>query len=187
MKILVPIDSYPERYWLSYDHKNSIDHLKFLECSPVSPNEGLTKLGLKKKVSLKDFRKFDYLFSDGPDVVSSRIADLISSSGFASNVQFVSCELAISGDVYLDYFVINYLVSEVAFDMDRSQYKPLIKSVPDGPKKFQHIVLKDRKPNSGIFRSAESNSHVVVSDEVAEFFKSNSVVGVEFVSEKDGI
>lgn len=187
MKILVPVDSYPEKYWLSYDHENSIDHLKFLECTPVSSHEGFVRLNLKRAVSLKDFRRFDYLFSDGPDVVSSRVANLIKSSDFASDVQFISCELSVNGDIYSDYFVINYLASEVAFDMSKSQYKPLIKSIPNGPKKFQHIVLRDRAPDSAIFRSAESISHVVASDEVAEFFKSNFVVGVEFVTEKDGM
>lgn len=187
MKILIPTSNYPEKYWLSYDHEKNIDHLEFLECRMIPASENNIKLSLKKKVGLKDFRKFDYLFSDGPDLVSLRLVDLINSSDFADDVQFVPCELLINGEAYSDYFIVNFLFAEPAFDMENSLYRPLIKSMPDGPKKFQHIKLLNRKPNRNMFRAAESNSHLVVSDEVAVYFRENSVVGVDFVSEIAGL
>jgi hypothetical protein len=29
MKIMIPDDSYPERYWLNYDHDKNLSHLEF--------------------------------------------------------------------------------------------------------------------------------------------------------------
>jgi len=187
MKLLTPSDGYPESYWLSYDHTNNLDHLEFNKCKKLSATGAKPKVTLTKKISLSTFRQYDYFFSDGPDLVGARLAEIINSSTFASDVQLICADVTINGKSYDDYFIINYLRSEPAFDMTSSSYKSLIKSMPDGPKKFSRIVLLDKMPKSGMFRASESNSHVVVSDDVAEHFKNNSVRGVEFCSEKDSM
>ncbi|MCL8309039.1 MULTISPECIES: hypothetical protein [Pseudomonas] len=76
MKLVEPADSYPEKYWLSYDHESSMDHLSFQECKLIPGSDLLVQLSLKQKVGLGAFRKFDYLFSDGPDIVTSRLANI---------------------------------------------------------------------------------------------------------------
>lgn len=187
MKLLTPSDEYPESYWLSYDHTNSLDHLEFYKCKKLSAIGAKPKMALAKKISLSAFRKYDYFFSDGPDLVSARLAEIINSSTFADDIQLICADVTINGKSYDDYFIINYLRSESAFDMVSSIHKALIKSMPDGPRKFNRIVLLDKTPASGMFRALESNSHVVVSNDVATHFKKNFVKGVSFCSEKDGM
>lgn len=184
MKLLSPANDYPENYWFLYDHENSVDHLNFYECKKVEISKRLPRMTLKSKVSLKAIRMYDYLFSDGPDFISTKLAEVINSSSLKDDLQLIPLEVTINGDCYDDYFVINYLKAENAFDMSKSEYKPLIKSMPDGPKKFGKIALLDEDPESLMFRAAESNSHIVASDEVVAIFKENSVKGVDFLSGK---
>ncbi len=181
MKLLEPVDSYPEKYWLSYDHGSSIDHLSFQECKLISGSDLSVRLSLNKKVGLSAFRKFDYLFSDGPDIVTSRLVDIFVAMGLESEIQFIPACVAINGDLYNDYYAVNYLMSESAFDMERCVYKPLIKSLPDGPKRFSKIVLQDIEPTHSIFRALESMSRIVVSDRAAESLQNKSVIGICFV------
>jgi hypothetical protein len=187
MKLLTPSDEYPESYWLSYDQTNNLDYLEFYKCKRLSITGAKPKMALTRKISVNAFRQYDYLFSDGPDLVGARLAGVINSSKFAGDVQLICADVTINGKSYDDYFIINYLRSGSAFDMVRSVHKPLIKSMPDGPKKFNSIVLLDKTPESGMFRALESNSHVVVSDDVAEYLINNSVRGIEFYSGKDGL
>lgn len=187
MKLLTPSNEYPNGYWLGYDHANSLEYLEFYKCKKLSTPETRPQMTLTKKVSLSAFRRYDYFFSDGPDLVSSRLAGIINSSTFADDLQLISVDVTINGKSYDDYFIVNYLRMESAIDMTDSLYKPLIKSMPDGPKKFSRIVLLDKTPEIGMFRASESNSHVIVSDDVAEVFESNSVKGVEFCSRREGL
>jgi hypothetical protein len=65
MKLIEPVDNYPEKYWLSYDHGTNIDHLSFQECKLISGSDLPVQLSLKQKVGLSAFRKYDYLLVMG--------------------------------------------------------------------------------------------------------------------------
>lgn len=187
MKLVEPVDSYPEKYWLSYDHESSMDHLSFQECKLIPGSDLLVQLSLKQKVGLSAFRKFDYLFSDGPDIVTSRLANIFFDMGLEREIQFVPASIMINGDVYNDYYAVNYLASESAFDMERCIYKPLIKSLPEGPKRYSKIVLQDIEPTHSIFRALESMSRIVVSDRTVELLQGKSVIGICFVEGRDNM
>lgn len=183
MKILSFPDNYPEKYWFSYAHEDSIDHLKFYECKTLPVSGPPAKMKLKPKVSLSAIRQYDYLSSDGPDFISSRFATAIRASWFAKEVQLINIHVEINGEAYHDYFIINPLASEAAFDMNRSTHKPLIRSMPNGPKSFSTIILLNTQPEKSIFRAAEKNSHIIISDEAAEYLKAQLLKGVEFPAE----
>lgn len=183
MKILSPSENYPEKYWFSYVHEENIDHLKYYECKKISTLENLPKMRLKSKVSLSALRKYDYLSSDGPDFISSRFATAIRASLFASDVQLINISVEINGESHDDYFIVNPLKSETAIDMNQSTHRPLIKSMPDGPKSFSSIVLLNTHPENSIFRAAEKNNYIIVSDQTAEYLKSQSLRGIEFLPE----
>ncbi len=187
MKLVEPVGNYPEKYWLSYDHESNIDHLSFQECKLIPGSDLLVQLSLKKKVGLSAFRKFDYLFSDGPDIVTSRLVDIFLDMGFEGEIQFVPACVVINDDVYNDYYAVNYLASESAFDMERCIFKPLIKSLSDGPKRFSRIVLQDIEPVHSIFRALESMPRIVVSDRAAESLQDKSVMGICFVEGRDDL
>lgn len=187
MKMLVPVDHYPEKYWLYYDHEQNIDALEFRQCREVVlPNHDLL-LRLKAKVSVSAFLKYDYLLSDGPSVASRRFAEMIKASVFSDCIQFAPAAVVINGQVHADFFVINYLRSEKAFDMEKCVYAPLLKSMPDGPKKFKEIILLDKTPVNPIFRAEESKGHIILSDEAATFLAANKVIGLDFVDSKTGL
>lgn len=76
---------------------------------------------------------------------------------------------------------------ESAFDLSERVYKPLIKSMPDGPKKFSKIVLLDRAPCSKIFRAIEGRSNIVPSDVLAVKLEGIPLKGVRFVSQRENI
>ena len=89
MKLIEPVDNYPEKYWLSYDHGTNIDHLSFQECKLISGSDLPVQLSLKQKVGLSAFRKYDYLFSDGPDIITSRLFNIFLGMGLEGEIQFV--------------------------------------------------------------------------------------------------
>jgi hypothetical protein len=186
MNILIPSDNYPEKYWLKYDHKHSIDHLEFISAKKLPKNIERPTFTLKGSVSLNAVRKYDYLYSDGPDVISTRLADWLTDL-CPTDVQLIPATVFINGEEFEDYFIINILGREEAFDMTECVYVPLIKSLPDGPKKFKSIKLLDKNPSQEIFRATESNSHIIVADRVVTALQKNSVVGVQFVSKLNGI
>lgn len=187
MKLLEPAENYPEKYWLSYDHEDCIDHLKFQEGQRIVAEPLSVKFLLKNKVSLNSIRKYDYLFSDGPDVVSSRLANIFQEMNLMEDIQLVQASVMINGNWYDDYFAVNYMAVESAFDMEKSIFKPLIKSMPNGPKRFSNIVLSSAAPVHSVFRASESMSRIIVSDQVADFIKSKLVVGICFVDGRESM
>lgn len=187
MKMLVPVDNYPDKYWLSYDHEKNLDALEFRQCREVVPSNHELVLRLKAKVSVSAFLKYDYFLSDGPSLASRRFAEIIKKSVFRDCIQFVPATVIIDGQIYAEFFLINYLRSEKAFDMEKCVYAPLLKSMPDGPKKFDKIVLLDKTPVNPIFRAEESKGHIVLSNEAATFLATNKVIGLGFVDSKSGL
>ena len=82
MKMLVPVDNYPNKYWLSYDHEKNVDVLEFRQCREVLLSKNEPVLRLKAKVSISAFLKYDYFLSDGPSLASRRFAEMIKASVF---------------------------------------------------------------------------------------------------------
>lgn len=187
MKLLEPAENYPERYWLSYDHEGCIDNLEFQEGRRIVAEPLSVKFFLKNRVSLNSIRKYDYLFSDGPDVVSTRLANIFQEMNLMGEVQLVQASVMINGDWYEDYFAVNYMAVESAFDMEKSVFRSLVKSMPNGPKRFSKIVLSNVAPVHSVFRASESMSRIIVSDQVADFIKSKSVIGICFVDGRENM
>ena len=186
MKILIPSENYPEKYWLKYDHEKNPDHLEFLLGKEVHVDNGPIVYVMKGKVSLAAVREYDYLFSDGPDVVSDDVARILVES-CPLDVQLLPAVLVVNGGRYGDYFALNVLNKYEAFDLSRCNYVPLINSMPDGPKKFKTIHLKGYVPNFSIFRAVESRFNIVLSDSLAVKLEGRLVKGVQFVSGLDGL
>lgn len=186
MKLLIPSERYPEKYWLKYDHDKNLDNLEFCKGEWLHNIAQPQKLKVASKVSINAFRKYDYLFSDGVEVIGARLAKILDRL-CPVDVQFCPAIVTINGDDYTDYFVVNYLKFEASFDMSRSSYVPLLKSMPEGPKKFREIKLLDIIPKSKIFRAAESRFHIVLSDALAAELEGLQIVGVRFVAHLDGL
>ena len=71
-------------------------------------------------------------------------------------------------------------------DEQKSQYKPLIKSMPHGPKRFSSIYIdKDKLENQSIIRLKEYTPAIFVSDLFLSMAKEHSIKGVIFIKEGD--
>ncbi|WP_349974684.1 hypothetical protein [Pseudomonas sp. WHRI 8519] len=186
MKILVPADNYPENYWIKYDHETNMDHMEFSIGKEIHGNGAPVLFTAKGKVSIASIKSYDYLFSDGPDVVSAHLAKLLRDK-CPKDIQLLPAEIKINNQVVGEYFVLNILNADLAFDMDNCTYVPLIKSMPNGPKKFKKISLLNKLPTFDIFRASESRFNVVLSDRLAQDLEAESVKGVRFVSNLDGL
>lgn len=186
MKIMIPDDGYPERYWLKYDHEKNPSHLEFVLAKRLESVASPVTLSVKSKVSLASFKKFDFLYSDGPDLISARVSRILSDN-CPDEIQTFPAIVKVNGEVLTDYAVLNILKSEEAFDLDGCVYVPLIKSMPDGPRRFKKITLRDKLPGAHIFRASEDRGSIIVSDKLAQIFTDASVKGVEFVSGLEGI
>ncbi|MFK3908536.1 hypothetical protein ACI2KD_10795 [Pseudomonas monteilii] len=133
MKMLMGSDDYPEHYWLKYDRDANPDYFKFSggeRCEGISK---ALKFHLKGRVSMSSFLQYDFLSSDGPDVMTEKLARILENA-CPAGIQLVPVEVISNGKTWSGYYVVNILNIDKAFDMDRCVYCPLLKSMPEGPK-----------------------------------------------------
>lgn len=77
MKLKIPIDKYPEKYWLKYNHEVNPQRVEFLLGKKIDTKGNAILFSLKNKVSVAAISKYDYLYSDGADVVSEQVAGVL--------------------------------------------------------------------------------------------------------------
>lgn len=186
MKIMTPNDGYPERYWLKYDHEKNPSHLEFFLAKKLEDFASPVLFSVKSKVSLANFKKFDFLYSDGPILVSEKVSRILRDN-CPDEVQLFPVIVKVNDESLTDYAILNILKSEEAFDLDSCVYVPLIKSMPDGPRSFKKIALQDKLSSPHIFRASENRGSIIISEKLAQIFTDASVKGVEFVSGLEGI
>lgn len=170
--------NYPNKYWLKYE-ENGVTSDDFMRCNYVNFNDKL-KFGLNGVVSEKKILSYDFLFSDGPIVVSQKAAELLSPSEEMGDIQLIEASLSMNGTSHYGYKVLNILRSLPCIDMEKSESQPILSYLPDGPRKFSKVVLKRNVKNDFfIARSLECNSFIVISDSLREVFIENNIIGLE--------
>lgn len=98
-----------------------------------------------------------------------------------SGVQFIDAELVVGGRVQLGYKLLHVTKIAPAFDLKKSFSRPLLSYLPEGPKWFEVIVLKENcKLPGDIVRAEEQATTIVVNSRVKDIFESNKVRGVSF-------
>ena len=184
MKILVSADNYPENHWIKYDHAHNVDYMEFSTGKKIHGDVAPVIFNVKGRVSIASIKSYDYLFSDGPDVVSAHCARLLRDK-CPEDIQLLPAKIKVNDEVAGEYFVLNVLNKDFAFDVKNCVYVPLIKTMPDGPKKFKKISLLNKVPAFDIFRASESRFYVVLSDRLAQNLEAESVKGIRFVPDLD--
>lgn len=178
MKFLLPGEGYPESHWIGYDHDKNINHLRLKECRKLISPERL-HYSIKENISIGSFRKYDYLLSDGVDLLSESLADFLSSQA-KDDIQLVPA-IIMAGRLALEgYFALNCLSGFEAFDKIKSKSEPLIDDMPDGPRDFTKIILLDTEPPVRIFRDSETMANVIVSNDLAEKIEEKNFKGLRF-------
>ena len=95
-----------------------------------------------------------------------------------AGIQLVPAEVISNGQAWLGYYVVNILNIDKAFDMDGCVCCPLLKSMPEGPKKFERISLLSSSPKHDIFLAEEDRASVIVSDALAQRLDTAQLKGV---------
>ena len=173
------ISNYPNSYWFQYD-STVVASYEFIECKEIQSNKPLV-FKLEKKVSEKRLLSYDFYFSDGPDFISPRLANLLSNNqDFLHDVQLIDATITVNGRSYSGYKVLNILRLISCIDMNKSEYVPLLESLPDGPKKFFEIVFKENiNEQFCMARCEESEGIIVISESLRQFFIKNKVKGID--------
>ncbi|WP_025026054.1 imm11 family protein [Caldalkalibacillus mannanilyticus] len=185
MYLLEISEEYPNNYWLEYDHEKFPDHLIFKSGSEVDVSSFQEiYLRANKKVSLERLSSYDYLFSSGPDLISNKLADIFIRRNLANQIQTIPVTI-LCGDMEVKGFnIIIYKKCDTAIDMKASTYVPLLKYMPDGPKKFTSVVILEKEPHYKIFRAEENKDKVIVSHDLKVELEREGVKGIKFVKEK---
>lgn len=102
-------------------------------------------------------------------------------------IQLVPAEVISNGKAWSGYYVVNILNIDKAFDMDRCVYCPLLKSMPEGPKKFERISLLSSRPKHDIFLAEEDRAKLIVSDALAQQLATAQLKGVALFEGLDGM
>ncbi|AYN96135.1 MULTISPECIES: hypothetical protein [unclassified Pseudomonas] len=182
---LIDIDEkYPNNYWLEYDTNIFPDSLSLKIGKPVNPNDFKDiYLSAKSNASIKNLTSYDYLFSNGPDVISKRLAKLLTNFS-KDSIQLLETKIRHKGKFHEGFYIVNYLSIQEAFDMANCIYKPIIDFLPDGPKKFTKITLIDLQTEKSIFRCKECLSEVAISNDVAREIKESNIKGIQLLEKK---
>lgn len=186
MKILMGSDDYPEKYWMKYDREVNPDYFEFSGGQRYECTSKALQFHLKGRVSISSFSKYDFLSSDGPDVITEKFAQVLDQACRA-DVQLVPAKIFINGENRSGYYVVNILNIDKAFDMDKCIYGPLLRSMPEGPKNFERISLLSSSPKHEMFLAEEDRARIIVSDNLAQLLSSAQLKGVAFFEELDGM
>lgn len=177
--ILTISDEYPEGYWLKMKMLSGQDSGIFKE-GVVVDNDIKVCFEVAKRVSASRLLAYDFFFSDGPNLISPRLHELMSQENI-SGVQFVDADLVLDGESHAGYKILNVIGRSPAFNLRESVSEPLLSYMPDGPRWFSKIVLDDNADlSSDIVRAEEESATIVVVARVKSVFESNSIRGVQF-------
>ncbi|WBS02555.1 hypothetical protein OU994_30680 [Pseudoduganella sp. SL102] len=179
--VLSVSDDYPDSYWFKYDHDNSPSYLSFQSGEAVDQPKRPPLFTLDKKISIARFLGFDFLMSDGGDFISAKFADLMRNLA-AGDVQIIEASVYVNGEKMNGFCIGNIANLVSCVDMEKSIYKPLLKSCPDGPIKFTRFEFIDNSLNDHkIVRCKEDPQTIVVSEDFMQACKSAGIRGVEFL------
>ena len=171
--------SYPNKYWFEYKHSNILasDFLKGAEFS----REEHFDFYLKNKVSENNLFSYDFYFSDGPLVISPRLASLLlDANDFLSGIQLLDATMHVNNVEHSGYKVLNVIDVISCIDMERSDSQPILSYLPNGPRKFNKIVFKNGiSENFSLARCQEHSSSLVISQTFRDFLLNKNAKGID--------
>lgn len=177
--ILSISDDYPESYWLKIKMLSGEESGVFKDGVAVSKDIKVCFEG-SKRVSVSKLLSYDFFYSDGPNLISPRLYELMKAENI-SGVQFVNANLLIGEVSYAGYKVLNVTDKSPVFNLKESVSEPLFSYLPDGPRWFSKIVLDDETIlSSDVVRAEEESPVIVVTARVKSIFENASVRGVQF-------
>ncbi len=134
----------------------------------------------------------DYFNLSGYKFASARLREVLAQP--EGIVQFVPIDLISGGEMVRtqDYKLMRVIAQQKAMDLERSTYTRRTRVDPRTGEQIcyassidQIVLLKDLRPNSDIFRIAESLVDIMVTDRLAERLLRAGCTGMEFTNPED--
>jgi len=173
--------NYRRDVFFCYTEKNTFNHYDLEEGIVYSLDKKL-HYSIDKLDSY--LNECDILPTIGGLLVSLKFKKLVERLG--SNCQFIPAVITStkSGESNETFFVMNVLNLVPCFDMENSEYKPLLKSLPDGPIKLLTIkYVPHSLEGHHIVRMKEYTGNIIVDDVFIKACKVQRIKGVMFVKE----
>ncbi|AVK96346.1 hypothetical protein FCT18_07895 [Lysinibacillus sphaericus] len=173
--------NYRRDVFFDYTEKNTFNQYDLEEGNVYPLDEKLSYSVDKLDTYLNDY---DILPTIGGLLVSLKFKQLVERLG--SDCQFIPAVISStkSGEINETFFVMNVLNLVPCLDWENSEYKPLLKSLPDGPIKLLTIKYV---PNSleghHIVRMKEYTGNIIVDELFIKACKEEKIKGVMFVKE----
>lgn len=181
MSYYVLSNVYERDVYFGYSKKNIYDQLD-LEEGIVYPLEEKLLYSVDKFDSY--LNTYDILPTIGGELVSLKLKNLLERLG--SDCQFIPAVITSvkTGEINESFFVMNVLNVVSCLDMEKSEYRPLIKSLPDGPIKLLSIKYVPNSLNGHhIVRMEEYVEKIIVDDIFLKACKEEKIKGIMFVKE----
>jgi len=172
---------YPESYWLKTNLLSGGEHGIF-SMGVLIEEKVEVSFEASKKVSASRLLSYDFFFSDGPNLISPRLYNIMVEENI-SGVQFLDASLILGDTSLPGYKIFNVIGSSRALDLERSISEPLISTMPEGPSWFSEIALDENlELSNDVVRAEEDFTVVVVKERVKAIFEKHSVRGLRFES-----
>ena len=96
-------------------------------------------------------------------------------------MQLLDAIVIINGQSHYGFKVFNPLHFLSCIDMDKSESRPLLSYLPDGPKSFTKMVFRqDITKDFWMARCEENTSCIVISDKLKQFCIENNIKDIVF-------
>lgn len=127
---------------------------------------------------------YDLLPTIGPPLVSARWKEMVGQVA-PGDCEFIPAKIiADNGEINDQFYAMNILHAVACLDRDRSEVRPLIRSMPDGPLKIISLSLNTAAlAGHQLVRMAEAKPFIIVSEAIVEAYKSQQLKGAQFVKE----
>lgn len=173
--------SYKRDVYFFYSDENKYNRFDLEKGIPYSQSEKLLYVVDRFDSYLE---QYDILPTVGGKLVSLKLKTLI--EGLGSDCEFIPAIIKSTetGEINNSYFVMNVLNLIPCLDHDRSDYEPLVKSIPDGPISLNYIAFIPESLNGHhVVRMKESKEEIVVNEFFVEACRKEKIKGVLLVKE----
>lgn len=175
------IASYKRDVYFFYSDENKYNRFDLEKGIPYSQNEKLLYV-VDKFDSY--FEQYDILPTVGGKLVSLKLKKLIESLGSDCEFIPVIIKSTETGEINDSYFVMNILNLIPCLDHKKSDYEPLVKSIPDGPISLNFIAFIPESLNGHhVVRMKESKGEIVVDEVFVDACRKEKIKGILLIKE----
>ena len=173
--------SYKRDVYFFYSDENKYNRFDLEKGIPYSKSEKLLYVVDRLDSYLE---QYDILPTVGGKLVSLKLKTLI--EGLGSDCEFIPAIIKSTdtGETNESYFVMNVLNLVPCLDHNKSDYEPLVKSIPDGPISINFVALiPDSLNGYHVVRMKESKEEIVVDEVFVNACRKEKIKGILLVKE----